>query len=416
MEPRTEILYVSPYCPAPARHGGQTLISRRLKLLSSFAAVDLVCPPPGPGDDAAAAAGELKRYCRDVIFSEPRATLGEQRPWLWHVRGSFNPLTGAGLQARKDGITEAVTRALESRSYGLSIIDHVYTAALLREHGVLPSALPVILAEHNVEHVVASHMGDDARVSRLRRRLWKMQARSFQKMEKDLYPRVDAVLHISPADAACMRTQCPDADIHVVPPHLDPPALRKTDYAGTRVVTFFGTTGYFPNREGLLWCCRSIWPLVLREAPDARLRIIGAVDGELASLLGKTRQVEMAGAVSHEEADRLVMSSDVVVSPIRFGSGIKIKNLVAMGMAMPIVATSASAAGLAVERDADMALADEPEIFAAKVVALLGDEEPRRTMGGRARACFDREYSGAKPLNLLRELVHQTSAKRETHE
>jgi glycosyltransferase involved in cell wall biosynthesis len=76
----------------------------------------------------------------------------------------------------------------------------------------------------------------------------------------------------------------------------------------------------------------------------------------------------------------------VFVCPILSGSGVRVKLLEAFASGIPVVSTRIGAEGLAREDSDVCALADDPQAFADKVVALLSNATLARDLAARARA------------------------------
>ncbi len=397
MPDRLRILNVTPYFPAPPRHGGQTLVFHRIKALSAHADIDLVAPAPERPEEQDSARALLAPFCKRILTEPWRAPPTRLRQVWMNLQGSASGITAAGLLARYNGLVSAFSRALETGTYDLILLDHIYLAELLRAPLAAHARIPVIVAEQNVEHIVARDMGRDAYSPAWRRALWAIQSRALMTLERRHYPRVAAVLHISPVDADRMRAAVPGASIHVAPPMVALPARHKSDYAARGVICFFATLGYFPNAEGLTWFCREVWPLVLRRHPACTLRVIGQPPPALAPLVAHTPNARWLGPLPHEEADWQVLESDLVISPIRFGSGIKMKNLVAMGMGLPVVATSPSLAGLAARPGEEALCADTPAAMADAISSLLADEHRRQSLGTSARTYVTQHHTGRVP-------------------
>jgi len=76
--------------------------------------------------------------------------------------------------------------------------------------------------------------------------------------------------------------------------------------------------------------------------------------------------------------DALYRRAGVVVSPLRVGSGLKVKLVEAMGWGKAVVATPITAQGVGpIVRDA-IVIADQPEDFAREVLDLMTNELRRR--------------------------------------
>lgn len=88
-----------------------------------------------------------------------------------------------------------------------------------------------------------------------------------------------------------------------------------------------------------------------------------------------------------------IASASVAVVPLRVGSGTRLKIVEAWAVGTPVVSTSLGAEGLECEPGRDLLIADEPEDFARKVVALLEDPGLAREIGTNGRRRFEAAYT-----------------------
>lgn len=148
---------------------------------------------------------------------------------------------------------------------------------------------------------------------------------------------------------------------------------------------FLGSFRHAPNQEALQWFLKNVMPLVLQRNPKARLIVIGSDPPPLHSLPPfPSNSVEIRGFV--EDVLEPLRHYAVFVCPILSGSGVRVKLLEAFAAGMPVVSTWVGAEGLA-SQDGDVcALADEPDLFAEKVVRLLTDDHEAHSLANRARA------------------------------
>jgi glycosyltransferase involved in cell wall biosynthesis len=80
----------------------------------------------------------------------------------------------------------------------------------------------------------------------------------------------------------------------------------------------------------------------------------------------------------------------VAISPVRFGSGVKLKTVQGMQYGVPTVATSIGAEGLTLPHGAGVHVADEPDVFARMLVRLMTDVEAWERSRQALIACVDR--------------------------
>ena len=147
-----------------------------------------------------------------------------------------------------------------------------------------------------------------------------------------------------------------------------------------------------PNEDALLYLVSDVMPLLWERDPELRLHVVGADPTPAVEALQSDR-VNVVGYV--EDPTEWLSRTRVHVSPMRFGSGIKLKLLDTMAAGQPFVTTSVGAEGLPLGRMHSAIVAEEPEVIAQLVYSLYTDERDwGRTQRGLldiARSHFDRD-------------------------
>jgi glycosyltransferase involved in cell wall biosynthesis len=81
------------------------------------------------------------------------------------------------------------------------------------------------------------------------------------------------------------------------------------------------------------------------------------------------------------------------VVPLRAGSGMRVKILNALAMALPVVSTRIGAEGIEVTDGENILLADGAEAFADATVRLLGDPDLARRIAAGGRRLMQERYA-----------------------
>ena len=131
------------------------------------------------------------------------------------------------------------------------------------------------------------------------------------------------------------------------------------------------------NVESTHWLINTVLPLIQQKCPDAELVIGGTVCQRLTAAPG----VRLLGRL--DELAPIYASAQVVVNPMRFGTGLKIKSIEALGHARPLITTTCGSEGLNQSRLDAFRIADEPDLFAQAVVELLTEPKSAIEMGER---------------------------------
>jgi glycosyltransferase involved in cell wall biosynthesis len=154
---------------------------------------------------------------------------------------------------------------------------------------------------------------------------------------------------------------------------------------------FVGHLAYPPNVDAARTLVRAVLPLVRARHPGVRCLLAGlhpvravrrlALEGDDVDLLASPLD-------AREAWDRARM----LVCPLRWGAGSRIKLLEAAARGVPIVATPTSAEGLALRPDVDYLAADGPAELAEAASALLAEPRRAQRIAEEARATVRRHH------------------------
>ena len=273
-------------------------------------------------------------------------------------------------------------------------------AVILKKHSMLNSnrIKYIIVSEQNDESKLWTDMSSLKTLSVWRRYACRAESKKYDYAMTFACSQVDRFVYMSEFDRQSvtkrLALQTQTSFIQVC---LPAPPDYKTDYTKTSEIVYFGSLGYFPSIDALRWLIGEIMPVVWERASDCVLRILGALPPEcsnaLRSTIDQSSNIKITGPISRQACDDYIRRADMVVSPIRLGSGIKMKNLVALGLAAPLIATSASLRGSFAIPGQECLCADDTVSFADAIVSLLNDEARRTMLGQNGRAHFLKNHS-----------------------
>jgi glycosyltransferase involved in cell wall biosynthesis len=195
-------------------------------------------------------------------------------------------------------------------------------------------------------------------------------AQTVKAQELSIYSRSDIVIAISHSDRAVLERGNPDLRVEVIPLIYTMPSLQQATRCPGRDLIFVAHFDHEANVDGIVYFCTDVLPLIQKELPDVRVRIVGHSPPEAVTKLAGP-SVEVLGYVPDIRA--LYASSDVAIAPMRFGGGLKGKIAEAMAYGLPVVTNSVCLEGFDLSAGKDVLVGDNPGEFAHAVVRLLGD-------------------------------------------
>jgi len=157
------------------------------------------------------------------------------------------------------------------------------------------------------------------------------------------------------------------------------------------------------NQDAVQHMILNILPLLRRQRPAVRLRVIGRVPPDKARQWGREAGVLVTGEVA--SIAEAVRGCGVAVCPLRLGAGVKNKVLEYMALGVPVVTTTIGIEGLDLQHGRELLIADQPPAFAAAIDILLDDTALSRRLAMAARRHVETHHDWDRVLAPLVEIM-----------
>ncbi|CAN5454391.1 hypothetical protein BH09BAC6_BH09BAC6_01190 [soil metagenome] len=150
----------------------------------------------------------------------------------------------------------------------------------------------------------------------------------------------------------------------------------------------FVASAYLPNQDAINFFAAHCWPQLYAKY-QMRLSVYGTV-GQGLNFSGEPGIV-IKGFVP--DINQIYAEADIIINPVRFGAGLKIKNVEALANGLPLVTTAHGARGLEALIDKGFLLADEPCVFIRAISSLIESIELRKQLGECAYSFIKENFS-----------------------
>ncbi|MGA8406066.1 MAG: glycosyltransferase [Candidatus Acidiferrales bacterium] len=224
----------------------------------------------------------------------------------------------------------------------------------------------------------------------------------FTSREFAVYRRADLVLTISEDDSRAFLRVAPELRTGRMPmiAAAGPPGGPLAERSGFLFLANFDNPA---NRDAADWMLAEIWPRIRAQLPSAELLLIG---NNLPSDLGRgQRGLVPIGYVV--DLDPVFANCRVALSPVRFGTGIKTKNLSALSHGVPLVTTTVGADGMNLHDGETALIVDSPQEFADAAVHAYSDESLWQRLAQQGRAHITEYFSEARMQEAVRCVARQ---------
>ncbi|HYZ28299.1 MAG TPA: glycosyltransferase family 4 protein, partial [Thermoleophilaceae bacterium] len=302
-----KILFVTCHLPYPPHSGGRLREHQLLARLTQRFEVHIAAVSKTLAEDRAAVA--------DIPWEHDGVSL--------FAAAQLAGITGVAPQVarhRSEAATAGVGDLLARGRFDVVHVEGFYVWQHLAR-----TRLPTVLVEQNIEWQLFDQQGrlEEAAVTRAAElAVWRQAAVLGAVTEEDrsvMEERTGRPAHLIPDGA----------DHLAAPGHAWPPGPGRS-------LLMVGNYGYAPNVDGALWLASEVLPRIRAVLPDVRLRLVGASPPrEVRALEGEA--IEVTGRVP--DVAPYIDDADVVVCPLRFGGGVKVKVLEALTSGKAIVST-----------------------------------------------------------------------------
>lgn len=252
----------------------------------------------------------------------------------------------------------------------------------------------VVLHEHNCEYLIWKRYADIE--SKFLKRLALLnQSWRINKYEQSICKRADSIL-AAPNDINELVHIGADRNKFFETYHLgDDSLLELPDLnmdTSEKTLLYVGTLSWEANIDGLLWFYREVWGILTQHYPDIKLYIVGKhADERLKTLPELDNRIILTGFV--DDLEPYFQRCKVFITPLRFGSGIKVKVINSLYRGMPCVTTSIGTEGLKTIDGEHIFCKDNPQEQADAIIQLFEDKSKWEKMSTNARAIARKYYT-----------------------
>jgi glycosyltransferase involved in cell wall biosynthesis len=391
------LLFVTSALPYPPLTGSALITLNQIRHLAVRHTVDLISfkNRKNPGE-----LGELPRWCNEIELID--------RPPRWCVVA--NVMSGIARDPHQEisrvrslEMMRAVDRRLGNATYDVVLFQLLQMAqfrpSCYRGKTIWCLEDPPVLKGQRMLPMCAWYERPIVWGSTLR----------LKRYERHQASRFDRVILVNKEDSFDYKTLLNTASLDWVPSGIDVEAFRPSGEISRRegMIVITGNMFHTPNVDAVEHFCREIFPLVCQRVPSATLWLVGA--GPVSRIRKWTRdsRIKVTGFVP--DIRPFLQEAMVSASPIRLRIGTQTKVLEALACGTPVVTSRAGNHGIGAVSGEHLHVADDPGVFADKVVSLLRGEG-WCDMSKKGRRFVEDNFTWEKSVLKLEQILGQLVA------
>ncbi|MBK1707274.1 glycosyltransferase family 4 protein [Halochromatium glycolicum] len=392
-----KIAIISPCVPRLTGAGAQQRAMNHLRALSTLAYIDLlVISDPLKQKKIPIETKELCNKCEILYHGKPHPSSSNKiigSAFIFEVIESLKNWRSPDCKH-----IENVANFLNEADYDLIFCFRISTAMLalqLKHHGLI-KLKRMIVDFDDIESIAIKravklrHAEFGIEFSMIRR----LHALRAKYLEKYLSKVSDGVIVCSHHDKNNVSKSTNNPHAFVIPNCIDIPAYIKDETPENKLsMLFVGSMSHSPNTDGIEWFTKNVYPLILHNNQvQSELIIVGYNPPKhIKKLEDEIPGIKVTGGV--DTVKKYYEKCNVVIAPIRFGGGTRVKILEGMSYGRPVVSTSVGAEGINITKNENIFLADTTEAFAQMCLTLAIDRETRIKIAKNGRKLVSEQYS-----------------------
>lgn len=258
----------------------------------------------------------------------------------------FTPLTFSSFVGSR--IENEVLDLINEGNYDYVVLDGLHLGApIFRKLGKIHSKTKVIYRAHNIEVDLWKKSYLEKKNPLLKAILY-YQSLLVDKFEKKIITNSDGVAAISQEDMDELIKIKPSS-VTLAPLGLNFQKPLAPCLDGVTKYLFIGRLDWPPNRDGLEWLLKEVWPTVVANRPEATIKIVGSGNREWLKNYEHLKGVHIIGFVdSILDAYR---DCHFTVVPIFYGSGTRIKVIESFAIGRRLISTKMGVQGAGLNGD-----------------------------------------------------------------
>jgi len=369
------ILQLSPQCPYPKSDGGKIGIASILEHLSSYKDVQIT-----------------------FAFFTEKPVNEEQKMLLAEASHRFVEIPHSTKNTFSRIIHSVITNKclyLEKHQsdLALSILSEVMVEEQIHIIHVDHSAMMPLALElqakyqckigyrlHNIEWLLWYRYAESIPEREFKRRYLFNQSKLLKTAETKFIEKADILFPISSVDLQRANELSKNTAVVVAAGVIIEYWKSTKKIEKTPTIVLATTYDWIPNRDGLEWFLKEVFPIILAKIPSIHLQLIGK---NAEKHLSSSQNITVLGYV--EDVREYIQSASVSICPLFVGSGIRIKILESLAAGTVVVSTSVGAEGIDATEQDGLFVTDDAIQFARYCIELVENTQKSLILGKKAQ-------------------------------
>ena len=375
-----KILFITPKIPYPPIDGHKKSMWGVIKYLSLLGH-KIVVVAYRQNENAELYISEIEKFVELHVLD-----VNTKNSLVGALKNMFSSVPYNLYKYRRKELTQFLEDYLQNKKVDLIHVTNSHMGWVIDIFNKLTEA-SVILRQENLELMIMKRFYETQRNPLLKLYAF-IQYKKFVNYEPRLCARFDKCIMMSEEDEKQLKLYNPNVKTIVIPLGVEKDLLKVSrGESQPYSLVHIGSLQWYPNREGLDWFLRDVFPTVIQKLPGTKLYLYGGGIPENFHLPENVKQnIIVKGFV--ENIWEELKDKSLAIIPLRIR--VKIMELLAVGV--NLITTSLGKEGLDVEDGKELLIADSSREFAEKIINFFEDKFDSCCMSSSGRSFIEKKF------------------------
>jgi glycosyltransferase involved in cell wall biosynthesis len=254
----------------------------------------------------------------------------------------------------------------------------------------------IVLRAHNIEHQIWERYSANT-INPLKKQYLNLLAKRIKQYEIKILNQLDGIAAITKLDETHFKLLGFKNKIQTIPVgYLTNHSFFENDTTDVQKeveensLFHIASMDWLPNQEGLDWFIKEVWEPLSKKLPSTKFYIAGR---NMPKYFLKINKKNLINVGEVESAKDFYQSKNIMVVPIKSGSGMRIKIIEGMAMGKTIISTEIGAEGIHCTHNQNILIANTSNEFIQEISKCLSNPDFCRKIGENAKKLIENEYS-----------------------
>jgi len=338
------VLYLCPSFPYPADNGGKAVFINHINFLKNngFSIHSVFLDVDNYAQNIKSVDIESKGFESIDVFSRKIPRIKNIASIIKSIYYFiFDAKPRAFIARYNPELQEFVRLKITNFKYDYIIFDHFTALSFIDDFEILKCYNSIYIA-HNFE---AKVIADQSRniANPVYKLIYYIEYLKTKQIEKQILDKIFKTITISSTDKNELSKFYGSFKIENIS-EIIPLKSQLWSFVHSKTILFVGGTDYYPNYEAVDWIVKVLMPALNKIDNKVTCMIVG--NSENYKYKHLSPNVFFPGRIDDNELEKLYCSSNIFISPVILGSGIKVKVLTALSYGIPILCTKESLNGI----------------------------------------------------------------------